>query len=40
MSKDDLFWSTLSDEGGDCGYAKRDCDERLNSSAYVSVSER
>jgi len=29
MSEDDLFWSSLSHEGGECEYAKRDCDERL-----------
>jgi len=24
MSEDDLFWSLLSDEGGECEYAKRE----------------
>jgi len=35
MSEDDLFWSSLTDEGGECEYAKRDCDERLYPNAYV-----
>ena len=35
MSEDDLFWSLLSDEGGECEYANRDCDERLNPNVYV-----
>ena len=34
MSGDDLFWSLLSDEGGEYEYAKRDCDERLNPNVY------
>jgi len=35
MSEDGLFWSSLSDVGGECGYAKKDCDERLNTNVYV-----
>jgi len=35
MSEDDLFWSSLSDEVGECEYTKRDCDERLNPNVYV-----
>jgi len=35
MSEDDLFWSLLSDEGGECVYVKRDCDERLNPNVCV-----
>jgi len=34
ISEDDLFWSSLSDEGGECKYAKKDCDERLNKNVY------
>ena len=33
--EDDLFWSLLSDEGGEYEYAKRDCDERSNPNVYV-----
>ena len=35
MREDDLFWSLLSDEGGECEHAKRDCDERLSPNVYV-----
>jgi len=35
MSEDDLFFSSLSDEGGECEYAKRECDEILNPDVCI-----
>jgi len=35
ISEDDLFWSLLSDEGGECEYTKGNCDERLNPNVYL-----
>jgi len=35
MSEDGSFWSSLSDEGGECECGTRGCDERLSPNVYV-----